>query len=172
MTGSKERKGGRTMPKIKHESKFYVRLNRAGVSYFPENFAIYPGAVYGRTSDKNGKPVFWVCDNYAFVNGKLPVHIYSGGNWKLLFVGAKHPCYQWVKSAIEQLGYVPKISRETLFFDDVRNLMKANARHKKGSGSRIHTNQINGVLKWNEVTEDAHWHGHGNASVVAANIRR
>ena len=160
------------MPKNQHESKFYVRLNRAGVSYFPENFVIYPGAIYGRTSDKNGKPVFWVCDNYALVNGKLPVHIYSGDNWKLLFVGAKHPCYQWVKSAIEQLGYVPKISREALSFDDVRNLMKANARHKKGSGSRIHTNQINGVLKWNEVTEDAHWHGHGNASVVAANIRR
>lgn len=39
--------------------------------------------------------------------------------------------------------------------------------HKKGTGSRINTYQINNPLRWNEVTETAHWYGHGNASVVA-----
>ena len=39
------------------------------------------------------------------------------------------------------------------------------------SGSRINTHQINNPLRWNEVTETAHWYGKGNASVVASNIR-
>lgn len=51
-------------------------------------------------------------------------------------------------------------------------LMKHERCHKKGSGgNRICTNQINGPLKWKEVTEIAHWEGVGNASVVAASIR-
>ena len=33
---------------------------------------------------------------------------------------------------------------------------------QKGSGSRIITYQINPPLKWNEVTELAHWEGKGN----------
>ena len=59
---------------------------------------------------------------------------------------------------------------KNLSCDDCQNMMKSYALHKKGTGSRINTYQINSPLHWNEVTETAHWYGHGNASVVASNI--
>lgn len=156
---------------IKHEPKFYVRLCYRNPVNFPGNFKVYSGSIYGRYSDLNGKPIFWVCDNYAFINGKLPIHIYDGIHWKLCLVDQTHSCYKWVKYAIEKIGKVPKVELENLRHKDYSNLMKANTRHKKGSGSRINTHQINQPLRWNEVTELAHWNGKGNASVVAAGIR-
>lgn len=73
-------------------------------------------------------------------------------------------------------NYIEIINR---FYPEKRNkirenweeLMRHERHHKKGSGNRICTNQINGPLKWKEVTEIAHWEGKGNASVVAASIR-
>ena len=88
-----------------------------------------------------------------------------------MLVNADHPIYKWVKSACEKLGYIPTVQRENLSFNDCKNMMKSYALHKKGTGSRINTYQINNPLRWNEITEDAHWYGHGNASVVASNIR-
>ena len=159
------------MPKIKHEPKFYIRLCKGTVTQFPDNFAIYPGSIYGRFTDKQGKRILWVCNDYRLTNGKLPVNIFNGTRWTLCLVNADHPCYKWVKSVCEKLGYIPKIQRENLSFDDCQNMMKSYALHKKGTGSRINTYQINSPLHWNEVTETAHWYGHGNASVVASNIR-
>lgn len=56
---------------------------------------------------------------------------------------------------------------------DYANLMKHDRRHKNGSGGArlINDAQINAPLKWQEVTEEAHWAFSGNASVVASNIR-
>lgn len=156
----------------KHEPKFYVRLCKRKSVIFPNNFTIFPGSVYGRFSDIKGRKFLWVCDSYTLENGKLPVHIFNGNQWKLCMVPAQHPCYKWVKSVIESLGYVPKINREIITIDDCENMMKTYSLHKKGTGSRINTHQINNPLQWKEVTEDAHWYGKGNASVVASNIRR
>lgn len=140
--------------------KQYVRLARKTVN-FPNKFKIYPGSIYGRQDN-----IFWVCDCFKTINGKLPVHIYEA-EWRIMFVDRTCPIYKWVQSAIFQLGYKPEIVTEKINYVE---LMKHDRRHKKGSGSRIYTNQINGPLKWNEVTEAAHWFGHGNASVVASNI--
>ena len=159
------------MSKIKHEPKFYVRLCQGRPYTFTGNFTIYPGSIYGRFADKNGKSVFWVCDSYALKDDKLPVHIFNGNYWKFCFVSSEHPCYKWVKSAIEQLGKIPKVETETITHKDCENMMKTYSMHKKGTGSRINTHQINPALKWNEITEIAHWYGKGNASVVACNIR-
>lgn len=57
-----------------------------------------------------------------------------------------------------------------------KSMMKHDTVHKKGSGSRICDNQINGPLKYKQVTELAYWENldnfhSGNASVVAAGIR-
>lgn len=156
---------------IKHEPKFYIRLCKGKSVNFPCNFTVHPGAIYGRFQDKQGKRVFWVCDDYRLTNGKLPINIFDGTRWTLCLANADHPCYQWVKFACEKLGKIPKIQKETITFDNCKNMMKANCLHKKGTGSRINTHQINNPLRWNEVTEDAHWYGKGNASVVASNIR-
>ncbi len=156
---------------IKHEPKFYVRLRTGKSCEFPEHFCVYPGSTYGRFVDSKGKTTFWVCDTYALKGGKLPIHIYQGLYWKLELVDKTHPCYKWVETTLNNLGRIPKVNRETLSFDELKNMMKHERRHKSGSGSRIYTNQINGPLQWNEVTELAHWNGKGNASVVAANIR-
>lgn len=57
-------------------------------------------------------------------------------------------------------------------FSDYENMMRHERKHKKsGGGSRIYTNQINSPLRWKDVTEEAHWYGSGNASVVANNAR-
>ena len=154
---------------IKHAPKFYVRLCNEHVIY-PQNFTVFPGAIYGRFCAKNGN-VLWVCDNYSMIDGKIPVHFFFNEKWKLCFVGENHPCYQWVKSVIEKLGRVPEIRKEKLGREVCESLMKNNSLHKKGTGSRINTHQINQPLRWNEGTEIAHWHGKGNASVVASNIR-
>lgn len=156
----------------KHEPKFYVRLCKGKSVTFPDNFTIFPGSIYGRFSDVKGRKFLWVCDSYMLENSKLPVHIFNGNQWKLCMVPVEHPCYKWVKSIIETLGYIPKINRETITLDDCENMMKTYSLHKKGTGSRINTHQINNPLQWKEVTEDAHWYGKGNASVVASNIRR
>lgn len=158
------------MSKIKHEQKFYVRLCQGKTVNFPDNFIVYPGSIYGRYSENN-KRIFWVCDSYILENGKLPVHIFNGSYWKLCMVSSNHPCYKYVKFAVESLGKIPKIRKENLSFDDCKDMMKTYSLHKKGNGSRINTHQINQPLRWNEVTEIAHWHGKGNASVVASNIR-
>lgn len=162
------------MPKIHHhEPKFYIRLCNGKPTVFPENFKVYSGSIYGRFQDNTGNRIFWVCDSYCFINGKLPIHIYSNKSkeWKLCMTSPEHPCYKWVKSAILSLGYVPKVQNNSMSFKDYENLMKTYSTHKKGSGCRINTHQINAPLKWNEITEIAHWYGKGNASVVANNIR-
>lgn len=154
---------------IKHAPKTYVRyaINKA---IFPDNFTIYPGSIYGRYT-VNNSPIFWVCDQYYLVKGKLPVHIYNGIYWEIHLISKNHPCYQWVLKVIRDLGKIPKIQHESLEFNDYKEMMKTYSRHKKGVGSRINTRQINQPLKWNEVTEYAHWYGKGNASIVANSIR-
>lgn len=154
-----------------HAPKFYIRIvpGNAEPVNFPGNFKVFPGSIYGRYSE-NGKHIFWVCDNYCFTREAMQIHIYNGEYWKNVIVNAKHPCYKYVMISLRKLGRIPKIHKEIITLDDCRNLMKADARHKKGTGSRINTNQINNPLRWNEVTEIAHWYGKGNASVVASNI--
>ena len=160
------------MSKIKHEHapKFYVRLCQGSITNLPDDFKVFPGAIYGRYTNKNGKRIFWVCDDFKLINGKLPVHIFCG-YWQDTLVNADHQCYKWVKYVCEKLGHIPKVQRENLSFDSCKNMMKTYARHKKGTGSRINTHQINNPLEWNEITEDAHWYGKGNASVVANGMR-
>lgn len=154
-----------------HAPKFYVRIvpRNAEPVNFLNNFKVYPGSIYGRF-EENGTRIFWVCDNYHFTKNAMQIHIFTGSYWKNVIVNANHPCYKYVMISLRKLGYIPKVRREIITFDDCRNLMKADARHKKGTGSRINTNQINNPLRWNEVTEIAHWYGKGNASVVASNI--
>ena len=154
---------------IKHQPKFYVRLAQARTVY-PDNFQVYQGSVYGRFCHKNGKRYFWVCDNYALIDGKLPVHVYNGKDWTLCRVDSSHPVYQWVKSMIENLGYIPKVQKVVVSTDACSQLMKTNSRHKKGTGGRINTHQINNPLQWREVTELGHW-ANCPASVVGNNIR-
>ncbi len=151
---------------IKHKPKFYVKLAGFPVS-LPGNFQVYTGSIYGRCMVES-KSVFWVCDNYALINEKLPIHIYDGNFWKLIFVSSTHLCYKWVKNMVENLGQLPYVDKEKVDFSE---LMKTYSLHKKGSGSRINTNQINQPLRWNEVTEIAHWYGKGNASIVACSIK-
>lgn len=155
---------------IKHEPKFYVKLAKNPVN-FVGNFRVYPGSIYGRCTDVAGAPIFWVCEQFNFSDSTLPVHVFDGTSWKLSRVPASHPCYKWVKSAIHILGFIPNVDVECITFEDTRGMMKHYSLHKKGSGARICTNQINPVLRWNEVTETAHWYGKGNASVVASNIK-
>lgn len=152
-----------------HAPKFYVRLASHPVNFI-DDFTVYQGSIYGRFQDKTGKQIFWVCDCYTFTEDRMQIHIYTGSYWKNIFIDSNHPCYKYVKFALKKLGKVPKVQRETITFTDCQNLMKANAHHKKGSGSRICTNQINNPLRWNEITELAHWYGKGNASVVGNSI--
>lgn len=157
--------------KIMHPDKFYVRIDLGKAVTLPGNFKAYPGSVYGRFT-KEGKSVFWVCDNYALIEGKLPIHICINDEWKLVYCAKDESCYQWVKSIIMQLGYVPTVKNANyMSFRTVENMMRHDRLHKKGSGQRICTNQLNPPLRWKEVTEVAHWFGKGNASVVASNIR-
>lgn len=135
---------------------------------FPDNFKVYPGSIYGRYSE-NGKRIFWVCDNYHFTREAMQIHIFNGKYWKNEIINANHPCYKWVVASLRKLSYIPKVQRETITLEDCHNLMKANTCHKKGSGSRINTNQINNPLRWREVTELGHWAGRP-ASVVANSI--
>lgn len=160
------------MPKNNHvhAPKFYVRLCKGTVTNLPCDFKVLPGAIYGRYTNENEKRVFWVCDDFALFNGKLPVHIFCG-YWQDVLVNADHPIYKWVKSACEKLGYIPTVQRENLSFDSCKSMMKTYALHKKGTGSRINTHQINNPLEWNEVTEEAHWYGKGNAGWTVSNIR-
>ena len=154
----------------KHAQKFYVRVcNKSAL--LVDDFPVYAGSIYGRYTNANGNAVFWVCDSYALIDGKLPIHIHDGNHWKFCLAEADHPCYKWVKIVIGKLGRIPKVDRENLRKNDYANLMKHDSLHKKGSGSRINTHQINQPLRWREVTEIAHWYGKGNASVVASNIR-
>lgn len=159
------------MSKINHAPKFYVRLCQGKSVSFPDNFAIFPGSLYGRYTSNN-KRIFWVCDNYNYINDRLQVHFYNGAYWKIEWISSAHPVYKWVKSALSELGKIPKIDRDKISFDDAKNLMRHDRLHKKGSGSRINNHSINPPLKWNEITEIAHWYGKGNASVVACNIRQ
>lgn len=153
-----------------HAPKFYVRIvpRNAESVIFPDNFKVYPGSIYGRYSE-NGKRIFWVCDNYHFTREAMQIHIFNGKYWKNEIINANHPCYKWVVASLRKLSYIPKVQRETITLEDCHNLMKTNTCHKKGSGSRINTNQINNPLRWREVTELGHWAGRP-ASVVANSI--
>lgn len=76
-----------------------------------------------------------------------------------------------LRFSLRKLGRTPVVDKVDLTFDQVQNMMKHSALHKKGSGSRINTYQINPPLQWNEVTELAHWEGKGNAGRIANDIR-
>lgn len=153
-----------------HGEKFYVRFAQNRPVNMPGDFKVFTGSIYGRYN-ANQKPIFWVCDCYYLYKGKLPVHVFNGKDWKLQYLDKAHPICKWVVYAIRKLGRIPKIDTESLTLSDCENLMKSYALHKKGTGSRLNTNQINGPLRWNEVTEIAHWYGKGNASVVACGIK-
>lgn len=156
---------------MKRATQAYTRLCTSKPGLFPGNFKIYVGALYGRFHDENGNSVFWVCDNYALIKGKIPVHIYDGAEWRLVYVDKANRIYQSIKRAILTIGRVPRVESAVISFADYRQMMKTEPRHKKGTGSRIYTNQINGALKWREVTELAHWEGRGNASMMAEGMR-
>ena len=155
---------------LTYAPKFFVRIvpRYAESVIFPDNFKVYPGSIYGRYSE-NGKRIFWECDNYHFTREAMQIHIFNGKYWKNEIINANHPCYKWVVASLRKLSYIPKVQRETITLEDCHNLMKANTCHKKGSGSRINTNQINNPLRWREVTELGHWAGRP-ASVVANSI--
>ena len=157
----------------KAKVNFYVRYAQNTPVVFPGNFVGKVGCIYGRLNGKSA-PIFWVCDNFFLTNGKLSVHIYTGEVWQTVKVGREHPCYRLVAEAVHKLGFIPQVQAKSAVKvrpGETEMLMRHSARHKKGSGSRINSHQINPVLRWNEVTEEAHWFAKGNASVVASNIR-
>lgn len=159
------------MNKTKHAPKFYVRLATKPVM-FPENFVVHTGSFYGRFQNANGEKVFWVCDDFRKVNGAYSVHVLAENQkakWEYICASAK--IQQLITVGLRKLDRTPVVDKADLTFDDVRGMMKHSALHKKGSGSRINTYQINPPLKWNEVTELAHWEGKGNASRFANDIR-
>lgn len=131
---------------------------------------LFKGSIYGRYY-KNHKPYWWMCEDYELIDGHLPILIFKEKRWRRQLVDCTHPCYKWVKKTVEKLGRIPVVDKEPHSFKDVEQLMKTYSLHKKGTGSRINTNQINNPLKWNEVTQEAHWYGHGNASIVANGCR-
>lgn len=111
-------------------------------------------------------------DDFKRVNDAYSVHILTENKkakWEYESASAK--IQQFITIALRKLGRTPIVDKADLTFDNVRNMMKHSALHKKGSGARINTHQINPPLQWNEVTELAHWEGKGNASVIASNIR-
>lgn len=124
------------MAKIEHAPKFYVRLRKGTPCKLPEDFTVFPGSVYGRYARSGDKSnyVFWVCDCYQLINGKLPVHIYNNGNWKLELCTPTHPCYKYVQSVLLSLGKVPKVESDYMSFSTVQNLMKHDRKRKCGSG--------------------------------------
>ena len=157
------------MRKYSHPAKEYCRINHGENITFPDNFKIFPGYCYGRFSD-NGNTVFFVCTKYILKSRKLPVYVYIDNGWTMRYFSQESYIYKQVKSVIERYGKIPKIQKEFITFKDCESMMQTYTRKKKSSGGRINTHQINTPLKWNEVTEIAHWHGKGNASVVACNI--
>ena len=106
------------------------------------------------------------------VNDAYSVHILTENKkakWEYGSASAK--IQQFITIALRKLGRTPIVDKADLTFDNVRNMMKHSALHKKGSGARINTYQINPPLQWNEVTELAHWEGKGNAGRIANDIR-
>ena len=159
------------MCKVKHAPKFYVRLATKPVM-FPENFLVHTGSFYGRFQNTEGKQVFWVCDDFKKVNGAYSVHVLTEdekAKWDYRTASAK--IQQLITVSLRKLGRTPIVDKADLTFDNVRNMMKHSALHKKGSGARINTYQINPPSQWNEVTELAHWEGKGNAGRIANDIR-
>ena len=155
----------------KHETKFYVRYAQKQTNLLD---TIAPkGAIYGRYSE-NGNQIFWICDCFKIDrNGNLRVYLYKDSEWSIELADANHPIYKWVKTAVNKLGFIPtvvSVRNAKQYNAPTAELMKTYSRHKKGNGSRINNRQINQPLRWNEVTETAHWFGQGNASVIASNI--
>ena len=154
-----------------HVPKFYVRYAQRKPVNFPLDFQVYPGSIYGRYQDKNGIQVFWICENFRKTSQGYQI-LFSNGKdgWNSMAVSKDSTIYKYITIAIRKLGFVPTVNR-THERVDYAQLMKTYSCHKKGTGSRINTRQINNPLQWNEVTEDAHWFGKGNASVVGNNCR-
>lgn len=153
----------------KHVAKFYVRYaqNKTNVM----DFVAPKGAIYGRCLDKKGNPVYWVCDYFKTdKNGSLSVYVNMDGEWSIRVARENGKIYNWVKNAINKLGFIPVVDNPKIYNEKPSELMRTYSRHKKGTGSRINTSQINESLRWNEVTEIAHWYGKGNASIVGNSI--
>lgn len=165
----KTEREGRTMSK-KHNPKFYVRYAQCKANVL--DFVAPKGAIYGRFSDSKGNPVYWVCDYFKTDKyGNLSVYVNIDGEWSIRVARENSKIYNWVKYAVNKLGFIPVVDDKKVWNEKPSELMKTYSRHKKGTGSRINTNQINESLRWNEVTEIAHWYGKGNASVIANGIR-
>lgn len=153
----------------KHAPKFYVRYAQCKANVL--DFVAPKGAIYGRFSDVKGNPVYWVCDYFKTdKNGNLSVYVNVDGEWSIRVARENSEIYKWVKYAVNKLGFIPVVDDKKVWNEKPSELMKTYSRHKKGTGSRINTNQINESLRWNEVTEIAHWYGKGNASVVGNSI--
>lgn len=154
-----------------HPSKMYVRYAQGKSVSFPGNFEVYPGSVYGRFQDSKGTTVFWICENFQKAAQGYQI-LFSDGKsgWYQTHAKKGTQIYQWISFAIKKLGFVPTVekSHERVNY---AQLMRTYSQHKKGTGSRINTRQINNPLQWREVTENAHWTAQGNASVVANNMR-
>ena len=154
----------------KHAPKFYVRYAQHKTNVL--DLTAPKGAIYGRFSDDKGNPVYWICDYFKTdKNGNLSVYVNTNGEWSIHVAAENSKIYNWVKTAVNKLGFIPVVDNAKIYNEKPSELMKTYSRHKKGTGSRINTNQINNPLRWNEVTVEAHWLGKGNASVVANGIR-
>lgn len=154
-----------------HAPKFYVRYAQRKPVNFPLNFQVYPGSIYGRYQDKNGNQVFWICENFRKTSQGYQI-LFSNGKdgWFSTTTDSNSTIYKYITIAIRKLGFIPTVNK-THERVDYAQLMRTYSCHKKGTGSRINTRQINNPLQWNEVTEDAHWFGKGNASVIGNNCR-
>jgi hypothetical protein len=158
--------------KIQHAPKQYTKYAK-NPFIFVNDFNVYAGSIYGRCIDGTGTTVYWVCDNYATTNNKLYIHYCTDrrNNWELIRISPAHPCYKLVKTMLQKLDKIPYIDKDNLNEKTITHMMKHYSRKKKSQGTRINTNQINQPLRWNEVTEEAHWACQGNCSVVANAIR-
>lgn len=154
----------------KHAQKFYVRYAQYKTNVL--DLTAPKGAIYGRFSDAKGNPIYWICDFFKTdANGSLSVYVNMDEEWSIRVAKRNSKIYNWVKTAVNKLGFIPVVDNAKVYNEKPSELMKTYSRHKKGTGSRINTNQINNPLRWNEVTVEAHWLGKGNASVVANGIR-
>lgn len=153
--------------KKRKKEKFYVRYATKQTT-LPQEFPVPKGAIYGR----KGKQ-FWVCDCFKVdKDGSLPVYFYNGNDWIATAASTQSKVYSMIVYAIRKLGFIPTVEYKLKPIYNVKcqDLMRTYSVHKKGTGSRINTNQINADLKWREVTELGHW-ANIPASVIANSIR-
>lgn len=161
----------------KYYQKEYCRL-ATGSAELDGRF-IKKGCYYGRFHAENTDQ-FWIIDNPSEIKtGRIRALLHkrswNSNRWQRVLIGKDHPIWkqvsEWAKNHGDKLWiYTGETNKESMSFHDVEMLMKTHIVRKKGTGSRLNTNQINQPLHWNEVTELAHWWGHGNASVVANSI--